>query len=287
MFAATACSVWTDLDSLASGDPALERDPDPLPPVSEASAGDVSDAPGPVILGDAGSAYRAAVQSDHPILYWRLGDDDPATVVAASGPGGAASDAGILRAVTGALRDDPDRAVQFRETGSVVLADAALADSAAPFTVELWLKPMAAFTKERFLLAHERPSGLPSGYRLVQTAGGLLSFRGYVPDEPADASSTSALTSQTALRFDAFTHLAVTFDQGTVRLYVNGEEDSQLASVPSFVASVSSLVLGHALRGGLDSPDGFSGAVDEFALYDVALPSHRIEKHYKVGLGLE
>ena len=77
----------------------------------------------------------------------------------------------------------------------------------------------------------------------------------------------------TALPMNTWTHLALTYDGATLRLYVNGVQVSSLAQTGSLPTSTNPLQIGG------DSIYGqyFQGTIDEIRIYNRALSASEIQ----------
>src|SRR5262249_55518295 len=86
---------------------------------------------------------------------------------------------------------------------------------------------------------------------------------------------TAALTANT------WSHLALTYDGATVRLYVNGTQVASQAQTGSLVTSTNALQIGG------DSIYGqyFQGAIDEVRIYNVALTAAQIQTDMATAIG--
>jgi Concanavalin A-like lectin/glucanases superfamily len=75
------------------------------------------------------------------------------------------------------------------------------------------------------------------------------------------------------LAANTWTHLALTYDGATIRLYVNGTQVSSLAQTGTIVSSTNPLQIGG------DSTFGqyFAGMIDEVRVYNVALTATQIQ----------
>jgi hypothetical protein len=145
----------------------------------------------------------------------------------------------------------------------VVGASSSLAASAA-ITLEAWAYPTATQSGWRTLVQKEVDAYfLHAGSTgSLQPAGGGT-FGGSVSFNNAPA----------ALSLNAWSHVAMTYDGATLRLYVNG---TQVASKPQTGAIETN---GNALRIGGNVPYGefFQGVIDEVRVYNRALSAAEIQ----------
>jgi hypothetical protein len=143
-------------------------------------------------------------------------------------------------------------------------------------TVEAWVKPATAGTDWTAAVIKERgTTGL--AYALYATDGAAKPPAGYVNKSGTDYHATAAST----LSLNAWTHLAVTYDGTTIRLYVNG---SQVAT-----KAVSGIINSSAapLRFGGDSVWGeyFNGLIDEVRVYNRALAATEVQTDMNTPVG--
>jgi hypothetical protein len=168
-------------------------------------------------------------------------------------------------------------ALTFNGTNSwVTVADNALLHLTTGMTVEAWVKPATAGTDWTAAVIKERgTTGL--AYALYATDGAAKPPAGYVNKSGTDYHATAAST----LSLNAWTHLAVTYDGTTIRLYVNG---SQVAT-----KAVSGIINSSAapLRFGGDSVWGeyFNGLIDEVRVYNRALAATEVQTDMNTPVG--
>jgi len=229
-------------------------------------------APGP------GAPYRAAVLGDHPISYWRLGEQPGATIAADElhrHPGAyvGAPTFGISHPLGG----DPDTAIDLdgletQPLGQFVHVpdgnDLAFAGR-APFSLEAWIFPRGFNGVTRRIFSKEGPDG---GYLLgIQSTG--LAFSRYAYGQWS--------TLRAPVPHDRWSHVLATYDGAVMNLYVDGvlaaSEPSAL-SLPDARADLS--------IGAKQSQWRFyAGGLDDVAIYGRALSAERALAHVRVGTG--
>ncbi len=149
----------------------------------------------------------------------------------------------------------------------VTVADNALLHLTTGMTVEAWVKPAAASSDWAAAVIKERgTTGL--AYALYATDGAAKPPAGYVNKSGTDYHATAA----SVLALNAWTHLAVTYDGTTIRLYVNGTQAASKAVSGSINSSTA------PLRFGGDSVWGeyFNGLIDEVRVYNRALSATEV-----------
>jgi hypothetical protein len=156
-------------------------------------------------------------------------------------------------------------ALSFNGSSSwVTVADAASLDLTTGMTIEAWVNPSSG-SGWRSVVLKERAGGL--AYALYSANNGSRPA-GYVhTSTDIGASGTSAVP------FNVWTHLALTYDGATIRLFVNGVQ------VGSRAAAGAAVVTSGALRIGGNSVWGeyFKGKIDEVRIYNRALTAAQIQ----------
>ncbi len=224
--------------------------------------------------------YRSLVLADAPLGYWRLGEADGDTALDASGHERHGQYLGpVALAQAGALAYDDDAAIDLPGDAHVQTGLAA-ADFAGPFTISVW-----------FYL-HDAPGspGGAVGQRLItayRAAGASRLALGLDGDRLAAAWSTGTgfpqITGPTAIATGAWHHAALTYDQQTVRLYLDGAPEAQLSTTLTPLTH-GSIVLG-VFWPASPEPRYFAGRVDEAAIFDTPLAAGRISEQFHTGIG--
>lgn len=226
-----------------------------------------------------GGPYRVAVQADHPLDYWRLGD--------AAGSNTAADSAGFAPGTfhglyalgtTGALRldTDADTAAGFSsQIPAYLTLPSGFDNFTGGLTLEGWFKPAATPG------ANERLFDLGRG----QSADNIILYRNGTSNDLTFAVFLGGtgyfLTAPGALTGGVWQHLAATLTpSGAATVYRNGTAvASGTLPVPSVVARTSNFI-GRSNWSG----DGYiHGQLDEMAVYPAALPAARVQAHYTAG----
>jgi hypothetical protein len=200
--------------------------------------------------------YRDLVLADRPTAYWRLGEP--------KGNRSARDERGVLTGsyvgnprlgAPGAIVGDRNTAMVLDGKNDVV----EFGPVHSPATVEAWIKTSAnrlgAVFSNRNPFSHFSFLGVePGGYTLAYDSGPVYGSR-WISD-------------------GTWHHIVSTYDNGVVRVYVDGELDEQ--------ASILRLEGSAPARIGFDPapPNRFRGSVDEVAIYDHALSARRIKAHY-------
>ncbi len=151
----------------------------------------------------------------------------------------------------------------------VTVADAASLDMTTALTLEAWVNPRV-LGGWRSVLMKERVGGLAyslyadNGVDGAHPAGTM--FFGALPDRSVRGTSPLAV--------GAWTHLAVTYDGTTMRLYVNGAQAATLPQTGSLTATARPFRIG---GNGVWSDEFFDGLIDDVRVYNRALSAAEIE----------
>jgi hypothetical protein len=241
---------------------------------------------GPTAGGEAGvdSAYSAAVLADHPLAYWRLGESTTPRAVDRSPNGNdGVYEGDVTLGAPGALVGDPDTALSLGGDGfvRVGITSAFGFTGGAPYSIEVWINPILDGDYHTVLSRDDRPdNGLKP-----PTDGYTMTFNPGTPPQmyftPLQGGGSSQVTT-TAVQAGVWTHVVVTFDQVTLRLYLDGKVVSSYDSPVAVGTAKSPFVLGGDWGGNSSS---YKGLVDEVALYSTALGANRIASHYAIGKG--
>jgi glucose/arabinose dehydrogenase len=167
------------------------------------------------------------------------------------------------------------KALSFDGVNDLVsVADAAALDLTAGMTIEAWVNPAAL-----------------SGWRTVafKAAPGGLAYALYAHDDaprPAGTVNTGgaldvSAPGTAALPLNSWTHLAVTFGGGTLRLYVNGVQVGTQAATGNLRTTANALTIG---GNGVWS-EWFGGLIDEVRVYNRALSQAEIQTGMSQTLG--
>jgi uncharacterized membrane protein YeiH len=162
----------------------------------------------------------------------------------------------------------------------VTIADSNLLDFTTGMTVEAWVFPTATGGGSwHNVLIKERTGG--EVYNLYSNADTnaptLYIVRSAQPDAPLDVRGTGQLTVNT------WTHLAVTFDNATLRLYVNGALAGTRAAAGPLLSSAGALRLGGNSIWG----EYFAGRIDEVRLYNRSLSGTEIQTDMNTAIGVD
>ena len=217
------------------------------------------------------SAYRAAVLTDMPLAYWRLGETSGTVAHDETGNGHDGAYVGACQlGVQGALVGDPDPALQLDGASCVVdVGDNFDFAGLVPFTLEAWAKPSVIDGVYRHVVEKMQytDAGDPftGTYVFLEQGNTTLGFERW-------SAATAVLTVESSAASPAGTwsHIVATYDGTNGTLYVNGA----LAIVSQGTGGVPANGV-HMLWG-----PAFAGVLDEPAVYDHVLTAARVQAHY-------
>lgn len=215
--------------------------------------------------------YADEVLRDAPLVYWRLNDAGPAATLDASGHGHDGVVAGdVMFQIAGALTADGDGAIRLTGDGShIELASGVVPIGAAARTFEAWVYIEATPAADT-LLSH----GLAEPGRGVNL---------HLTADEATVDVGGHRIGATGLTFVGWHHLAWTFpgpdhDSSAWQLWIDGQKAviATLSGSPRMLDTADApLRLGRHLS----TSTGWSGRIDEFAIYDRALSGPRLAAH--------
>jgi hypothetical protein len=223
------------------------------------------------------SAYRDAVTGTAGVVsYWRLGEQTGTTATDS-----VSGNTGTLKSVTlgsaGALSGDANTAMTFDGKASYIeVSSEANLNLSGDLTLEAWVKPTAVDTTSRSVLAK---AGADGSFASRQFRLGLSEgrWRGTLYSTGGSTFSAIATTAPVA---GTWQHVVFTVSGTTLRIYINGVE----AGTATFSGTRTNLTSGTAIgRLGDNASQYFGGAIDEVAVYNVALTTAQIQQHYNAG----
>ncbi len=221
------------------------------------------------------SGYTAAVNTDTPLGYWRLGDRVGASAADAAGTNTGSYIGSPILGYAGALVSDADTGVYVDGTTQYVALANTVQFDAGNFSVEGWFKTSATPSNQANIWQSGYNGTVNRQVAVALTTAGKLMF--YV----ADAAAASTAQSTNAYNDGAWHHVVLTRSESTLTLYVDG---SQVASTSTSLGDVDSATVTPAIgqddRGASGYANYFPGALDEIAVYTGTLSATRIQAHY-------
>ena len=185
---------------------------------------------------------------------------------------------GTLTSVTRTTTGKFGGALTFNGTSSwVTVAHNAQLNLTTGMTLEAWVFPTALGANWRNVLIKERTGGeIYNLYAHTDTSGPSV----YVVRSAAPAAALDA-TGPAALPANTWTHLAATFDNTTLRLFVNGVQVASRAVAGPLLTSTGVLRIGgNSLWG-----EFFAGTIDEVRIYNRALSATELQTDMTTPVG--
>jgi hypothetical protein len=196
------------------------------------------------------------------VAAWGFNEGSGMSVADASGKG----HVGTLSSTTWSAAGKFGGALSFNGSSSwVTVADANDLDLSSALTLEAWVKPSALGSAWRTVLFKERTGGMMYSLYANQDTGRPVGQVWLGSERNAVGSAGLALNS--------WSHLASTYDDATLRLYVNGVLVSSQATSGTLSASSGVLRIG----GNGVWPEWFAGLIDEVRVYNRALSAGEIQ----------
>ena len=163
-------------------------------------------------------------------------------------------------------------ALVFNGTSSrVTVNDSASLRLSTGMTLEAWVNPSAVTSAWRDVVYKGNDNYFLEATTDKGTPGGGVTI----------GSVDAVIRGTTSLTPNTWSHLALTYDSSTIRLYVNGVQVSTVARTGSIVSSANPLQIGG------DSIFGqfFKGTIDEVRVYNAALSQSQIQTDMATPVG--
>ncbi len=234
-----------------------------------------------VLVPDA-KGYPGAVRADNPLVYWRFEESGTDVAADSSGHGhsglylGTPTFDASVGANTGA-------AIRLANTYGTYAGDNGVVSGSGPWTevgaltLEAWVRPDKVTSQEGVFIIDKGDT-----WSLLIDRTGHPGFQ--FPWDPGRTLSGVALQpGQTYYLVGTYQPGATSVQPGVMRLYVNGQlvsEDDYAASSIPIPSSSTPIHVGTGLSSGRW---GYSGVVDEAAVYDHALSADAVLRHYNAG----
>ena len=226
----------------------------------------------------ASSTYTSLVRSDSPLAYYRLGEPSGGTAANATGHGlDGTYTGGITLNQTGAIANDPDKAISFNGTSGYISLPNSVGNFSNGFTFEIWVYPTAINSWQKFF---DFGNGVASDnlyFGSYQVSSSLV-LQGH---QGADYVS-SYLYAPNALELNKWQHFAVSIDPaGNAAMYKNGVLiASGNAGAPNNVTRTKNYIG----KSNWASDGYFAGAMDEVAIYNRVLQPVQLRRHYGIAV---
>jgi hypothetical protein len=246
------------------------------------------------------TGYAKVVVADDPVAYWRLDETDatsPAVDAVGSFDGAYDNSLGAITfGVPTGIPHETDPAVDLSDTNTATTGQGGVVripyylelNPYGPWTYETWVRPDSNDTNHNFRtvlssMYNFNFSTAVYGWLIYQheaSAWTLVTWNG-----AGGSSFFGSDFGHIPLIPGSWYHLVLTDNGTTIQLYVNGIAGSAHTAASGFIPNgingdptlnASSIVLGQRSDGAFF---GFSGAVDDTAVYNYALSPQQIQNH--------
>jgi hypothetical protein len=200
---------------------------------------------------------------------WGFGEGAGTTTADASGNG----NTGTITNGTWSMQGHSGNALSFNGTTSIVrVASATSLNPGGAMTLSAWIRPAASTAGWRTILARQTDvyflmAGSDAG-TLRPAGGGTF------------GSNVNYVTGPTASPVNAWTHVALTYDGATLRMFINGAQVSTKAGTGAVPATTNPLWIG----GNQPYGEYFQGLIDDVRVYNRALAAGEIQSDMGTGV---
>jgi hypothetical protein len=224
--------------------------------------------------GSGVDVYRDNIVMDGPLAYWRLGDATTPVAEDELGMYPGEYQGSVSLGAPGLVASDDD-AVRLGGNTRVVIGDVLDLAGDPSLTVEVWVAP--DFTDDswpKIVTKSGSDANGKQGYTMEISPEGNVSCALFSDDEWTGVNAP--------IEMGVTSHVVLTHDGVTARLYINGEEVGSFVRALPIRDTDAPLTFGsNAL---VDGGSNLSGVLDEVAIYDYPLSAARIREHYETGL---
>jgi hypothetical protein len=215
-----------------------------------------------------GQRYRDAVLDTSGLVgYWRLSEPFGSVAFDSKGTDDGAYKNGTTLGAAGALTTTNDLGASFDAVNDyVTVPNIAGLDLTGAITVEAWCKPSSV--SDKLVVAKRDATGYAweMGFATTGAAIGRIN------------SNTNEARTATIYTTGSWYLLTMTYDQSTIRLYVNGQQQATFAYTGAITTPNIPVMIGR--RGTTGAESWFSGTIDEVAIYNRALSATEVQAHY-------
>ena len=214
---------------------------------------------------NAATATTPVPSGPTPVAAYAFAEGSGSTVADGSGNG----NDGTVVNTTWAAAGKYGKALSFNGTSArVTIPDSASLHLGSAMTLEAWVNPATTTAVWRDVIYKGDDNYYLEG---TSDTGG----------RPAGGGTFGHVYGTSALPVNTWTHLAVTYDRATIRLFVNGIQVSSLAATGAIASSTNPLSIGG------DSIYGqyFSGLIDDVRVYNTALTAAQIQTDMTTPVG--
>jgi hypothetical protein len=225
--------------------------------------------------GGSGLGYADMVLSDGPSLYWRE-LAGTASVEDFSPAGNDGAYVGCVESAMISAGPTVHLCGGYLQAGDIF--DFA---GKSQFTFEAWVRPESAQVAEfARIVGKENPvPGPRHGWNLILIGWGQDAGTPSLAFERWASTGSGVSISNPTLPSERFTHVAITYDGATCRIYLNGVSSLEESSTDSILDTTGTFRIGADPFGG----SNWRGHIDEIAVYEKTLLADRIAMHYNQG----
>ena len=217
------------------------------------------------------TTYRDEVLADNPVSYWRFDEASGTTAADEKGLNSGTYAGGVILAQPGAIPSAPaSTAATFDgvDDAMTTAASSSLGMSSA-VTVELWVKRTRSGVFQAIVGKPTHGQSKLENYSLWFQPSNAI--RMYVGNGTTYAQATTAAIDTN------WHHIVGTFNNATLRLYVDGV---QTATANTTVALTPNTNPFYVAMSTSSSTNDFGGRLDELAVYNTVLSPARVLAHY-------
>ncbi|WP_097193555.1 PKD domain-containing protein [Blastococcus aggregatus] len=221
--------------------------------------------------------YAQAVMADGATNHWYLGEPSGGIAYDYAGTGDLTASSGVTRGTAGAIQGDANRAATFSGTSTGTASTGTPVAGPQTFSVEAWFKTTSR-NGGKIVGFGDRTTGQSTNYdrHVYMDTAGRLNFGIYTGAE-------TVVSSPGSYNDGTWHHVVATMSSSGLAMYVDGTQVGSRTG--SFRAQAYN---GYWRVGGDTSWSGgawFAGAIDEVAVYPVALTAQQVSSHSALGRG--